>query len=85
MPQFLDHHPIAHAFLTEEAVEAIRTQIRAETPDDFGVKWLRAFGAANGEGYCLSEAPNAEAVVKSHEALGYLIETTDVIEVTSLT
>jgi hypothetical protein len=28
---------------------------------------------------------HAEAVVKSHEALGYLIETTDVIEVTSLT
>jgi hypothetical protein len=85
MPQFLDHHPIAHALLTEEAVEEIRTQIRAETPNDFGVKWLNAFGAANGEGYCLSEAPNAEAVVKSHEALGYLIETTDVIEVTSLT
>ena len=57
MPQFLDHHPIAHAFSTEEAVEEIRTQIRAGTPNDFGVKWLIAFGAANGEGYCLSEAP----------------------------
>ena len=85
VPQFLDHHPIAHATLTEEAVEEIRIQIRTETPNDFGVKWLSAFVAANGEGYCLSEAPNAEAVVKSHEVLGYLIETMDVIEVTSLT
>ncbi len=81
----MDHHPIAHATVTEEAVERIRTQIRAETPDDFGVKWLGAFVAVNGEGYCLSEASNAEAVVKSHEVFGYLIETTDVIEVTSLT
>ena len=40
MPQFLDHHPIAHASLSEEAVEEIRTQIRAETPDDFGVKMV---------------------------------------------
>ncbi|MDQ3761406.1 MAG: DUF4242 domain-containing protein [Actinomycetota bacterium] len=85
MPQFLDHHPLVHATLTEEAVEQIRTQIRAETPDDFGVKWLSAFVAANGEGYCLSEAPNTEAVVKSHEELGFLLEATDVIEVTSLT
>ncbi len=85
VPQFLDHHPIAHATVTEEAVEELRTQIRAETLNDFGVKWLSAFVAANGEGYCLSDAPNAEAVVKSHEVLGYLIETTDVIEVTSLT
>ena len=49
MPQFVDHHPIAHATMTEEAVERIRTQIRAETPDDFGVKWLGAFVAVNGE------------------------------------
>jgi hypothetical protein len=84
VPQFVDHHPIAHATMTEEAVERIRTQIRAETPDDFGVKWLGAFVAVNGEGYCFSEAPNVEAVVNSHERFGYLIEATDVIEVTSL-
>jgi Protein of unknown function (DUF4242) len=84
VPQFLDHHPTTHATLTEEAVEELRKHIRAETPDDFGVKWLSIYVAVNGEGYCLSEAPNAEAVVKSHELMGYLIETTDVIEVASL-
>ncbi|MDQ4102938.1 MAG: hypothetical protein M3186_04240 [Actinomycetota bacterium] len=85
MAQFLDHHPTAHATLTEESVEQLRNHIRAETPDDFGVKLLSVYVAVNGEGYCVSEAPNAEAVVKSHELMGYLIETTDVIEVASLT
>jgi hypothetical protein len=85
VPQFLDHHPTAHAALTEEAVEQLRNHIRAETPDDFGVNWLSVHVATNGEGYCISEAPNAEAVVKSHELMGYLIETIDVIEVASLT
>jgi hypothetical protein len=54
MPQFLDHHPLAHAALTEEAVERVKAQILAEAPDDFGVKWLGAFAAINGDGYCLS-------------------------------
>ncbi len=40
MPQFLDPHPRAHTTLTEEAVEELRKHIRAETPDDFRVKWL---------------------------------------------
>jgi hypothetical protein len=41
--------------------------------------------AVNGQGYCISEAPDAEAVVKSHEAKGYLIDAMDVVQVTSLT
>jgi hypothetical protein len=71
--------------LTEEAVEAMRTQMKAEAPDDFGVRLLSAFMAVNGQGYCISEAPDPEAVVKSHEAKGYLIDAMDVVQVTSLT
>jgi hypothetical protein len=84
MPRFLDQHPIAHASLTNEAVEAMRARIQAGTPDNFGVALLNAFVAANGVGYCLSEAPSAEAVVESHGALGYLIDTDNVVEVTTL-
>jgi hypothetical protein len=73
VPQFLDHHPLAHAALTEEAVEQVRTHIVAGTPDEFGVKWFSAFVVTNGEGYFLTEAPHAEAVVKSHEVMGYLL------------
>jgi translation elongation factor EF-1beta len=67
-----------------DVVEELRRHIRAKTPDGFGVKWLNIYVAVNGEGYCLSGAPNTEAVAKSHELMGYLIETTDVIEVASL-
>lgn len=84
MPQFLDQHPLAHASLTEEAVEAMRAQMKAEAPDDFGVRLLSVFVAINGQGYCLSEAPDVEAVVKSHEAKGYLIDAMDVVEGASL-
>jgi hypothetical protein len=35
--------------LIEEAVEELRKHIRAETPDDFGVKWLSIYVTVNGE------------------------------------
>jgi hypothetical protein len=84
VPEFLDHHPTAHATMTEESVQQLRNHIAAQTPDEFGVKWLHVYVAVNGEGYCISEAPNADAVVKSHESMGYLIDTMDVIEVANL-
>lgn len=84
MPKFLDHHPIVHASLTNEALEAMRARIQSGSPDDFGVALLNAFVAINGIGYCLSEAPSADAVVESHGALGYLIDSSNVIEVTTL-
>jgi hypothetical protein len=39
---------------------------------------------ADGEAYCLSEAPNAEAVVKAHEAAGVAVRREDVLEVTAI-
>ena len=81
MPTFLDHHPVAHAATTEVALQALQAQIRAGKADDSGVKYLNAYVAVNGEGYCLSESPNADAVVKSHGTLGYTIDIADVIEV----
>jgi hypothetical protein len=39
---------------------------------------------ADGEAYCLSDAPSAEAVVKAHEAAGVPIRREDVIEVTPI-
>jgi hypothetical protein len=84
MPRFLDHHPVAHATTTDVALEALQNQIRAGQADDFGVKYLDAYVAVNGEGYCLSESPDADAVVKSHGMLGYTIDSADVIEVVSL-
>jgi hypothetical protein len=81
MPTFLDHHPVAHAATADVALQALQARIRAGEADDSGVKYLNAYVAVNGEGYCLSESPDADAVVKSHGALGYTIDVTDVIEV----
>ena len=81
MPTFLDHHPVAHAATADVALQALEAQIRATEADEFGVRYLNAYVAVNGEGYCLSESPNADAVVKSHGTLGYTIDIADVIEV----
>jgi hypothetical protein len=84
MPKFLDYHPIAHAPRSDEVVEAMTGRINVAEPDEHGVTLINVFVAADGQGYCLSEAPSADAVVKSHEALGYTIDSGDVVEVTSL-
>jgi hypothetical protein len=84
MPRFLDHHPVAHAATADVALQALQNQIRAAEPDDFGVKYLDAYVAVNGEGYCISESPDADAVVKSHGAIGYTIDVADVVEVVSV-
>ncbi len=81
MPTFLDHHPVAHAVTTAVALEALQAQIHAGREDDFGVKYLNAYVAVNGEGYCISDGPDPGAVVSSHSALGYTIDPEDVIEV----
>jgi hypothetical protein len=84
MPKFLDHHPIAHAAMSKEAVEAITGRINVAAPDEFGVTLMNVFVAADGEGYCLSDAPSVDAVINTHGALGYTLDPSDVIEVTSL-
>jgi len=84
MPTFLDQHPVAHASLTNEAMELMRARIKSRVADDFGVVWLNTFVAVNGQGFCLCEAPSPQAVVESHEILGYLIDVEDVLEVTPL-
>ncbi len=81
MPTFLDHHPVAHAVTTGVALDALQAQIRSDREDDYGVKYLNAYVAVNGEGYCISTGPDPGAVVNSHSALGYTIDVVDVIEV----
>ncbi|MGH3041333.1 MAG: hypothetical protein ACRDNG_06305 [Gaiellaceae bacterium] len=39
---------------------------------------------ADGEAYCLTEGPDADAVVRSHEAVGVPIGRADVVEVTPI-
>lgn len=66
MPVFLDHH---EGGLPPEMVAAVRQKVEAGEVDQFGAKALNVFWSDN-ETFCLSDAPNAEAVHKAHEAIG---------------
>jgi hypothetical protein len=63
-------------------MEQIKTAIESKKPDKFGVTMLNVF-TAPGEAWGYFESPNAEAIVKSHEAIwGMKITLKDVTEVT---
>jgi hypothetical protein len=79
MPKFLDRHPMPD--VAPEMREGIAERIRAGETDEHGVKGLNVLLADNGEGFCLSEAPDADAVVRAHEAYGFQLRREDVVEV----
>lgn len=81
MPTFLDHHAMPE--LSPEMKEAMAGRIRSGQADENGAKAVNVY-MADGEAYCLSEAPNAEAVVKAHEAAGVAVRPEDVVEVTAI-
>ena len=81
MPTFLDHHAMPK--MTPEMREAMAERIRGGQPDENGARALNVY-VADGEAYCLSDAPNAEAVLKAHEAAGIAIRREDVVEVTPI-
>ncbi len=91
MPKFMDHHPKGQQPMSPEAMQQgmqmmqqMRADIQAGKSDEFGVKPLNVFMGADGESWCLTEAPNAHAVVKAHGAKGAQLTAADVVEVTSL-
>jgi hypothetical protein len=81
--KFIDHHATMPK-LAPEMAEGIAERLRAGESDEFGVKGLNVFLGKDGTAYCLSDAPDAEAVVKAHEAAGFRISKDDVVEVEAL-
>lgn len=49
-----------------EAVQGVIAAINAKQVDEFGVRPINAFMTGTGEAYCFTEAPDADAVCKSH-------------------
>ena len=82
MPKFIDHHTMAPMSpeKTKEMTQQIKTMINAKKADKFGVIMLNVF-LAPGEAWGFTDAPNAEAVVKNHEAMGIKISVSDVKQV----
>jgi hypothetical protein len=56
--------------LPAEAIAQITDDARAERADAFGVRQVELYHNADGQVYCLLEAPDEEAVRKHHDALG---------------
>ena len=85
MPKFIDHHVMPP--MSAKEFDALITQTRADIlskkPDKFGVTWLNGFMAGR-EAWGYTEAPNAEAVIKSHAASGIKLERKDIKEVTPI-
>ena len=82
MPTFIDHHEMSD--VAPEMAAAIGERIKAGEADENGVKGLNVFLGKDGTAFCLSEAPDAEAVVKAHQAYGFSLDSADVVEVQSI-
>lgn len=82
MPKFIDHHEMSD--VAPEMAAAIGERIKAGAADEHGVKGLNVFLGEDGTAFCLSEAPDAESVVKAHQAYGFSLNSADVVEVQSI-
>lgn len=81
MPTFLDHHPMPE--ISDQVREGIAARIRSAKTDENGARAVNVY-LADGEAYCLSEAPDADAVVAAHRAAGVEIRREDVVEVAAV-
>lgn len=73
MPQFMDVHRNMTGLSSEQLDEAHRADLAIQA--DEGVNFKRAWAdPTQGIVFCLSEAPNADAVKKIHERAGHSTE-----------
>jgi hypothetical protein len=82
MPKFIDHHEMRD--VAPEMAAGIAERIKAGEADERGVMGLNVFLGNDGTAFCLSEAPNADAVVEAHTAYGFSLDRKDVVEVESV-
>jgi hypothetical protein len=80
MPKFIDTHakvpPKSH-----EEVEMLKAMVRDKKVDAFGTRILEGYFTESGGGHCVCEAPSAEAVMRSHEAMGLPLKRSEIQEV----
>ncbi|MBI2170977.1 MAG: DUF4242 domain-containing protein [Chloroflexi bacterium] len=68
MSLFMDYH--ANLKVPKEMLEQVAKDTRARKRDQFGVRQVEYYHNDAGDGYCLLDAPSAEAVRQHHEAMG---------------
>lgn len=82
MAKFIDHHPMPQ--LPAEVMEQMKAMAEGGQADPNRVTPLNVFAGLDGSAFCYSEAPNAEAVIKSHAAAGVTLKPDQITEVKSL-
>ena len=83
MPKFIDYHA-KMPDIPPEGFSQMKENIMEGRADQFGSVPLNVFVGSRGDAYCLSEAPSAEAVCRSHAEVGVEISPADVHEVNPL-
>ena len=82
MAKFIDFHA-SMPQLPPEMVAQMKAKLQEGKADQFGATGLKVF-MGNGQALCFVDAPNAQAVCDSHEALGMKLALGDVHEVQTL-
>lgn len=83
MPKFIDYHEKLPP-MPPAAVEQMKANLKAHKTDQFGVTAMSLYMGAKGEAFCMTESPDAEAVIKSHKANGVDLKASDIHQVQSL-
>ncbi|MBI2852521.1 MAG: DUF4242 domain-containing protein [Chloroflexi bacterium] len=82
MPKFIDHHPMPN--LPPGAMQMMKRAAETKQADANGVTPHNVFVGADGTAFCYTEAANAQAVIKSHAAMGVTLSPSQITEVKSL-
>jgi len=82
MPKFIDYHAQLPD-MPPEMMEQMQASVKEGKADEFGVTPLSII-VGGGQGWCLTEAPNADLICESHIAKGIPQEKGNVTEVTVL-
>ena len=79
MPKFIDQHE-TNQNLPPEMVILIRQRLLSAEVDEYGGRGINVF-IGQQTTYCYTEAPDADAVRRSHAALGIVLGPNDVEEI----
>jgi hypothetical protein len=82
MAKYIDRHP-TDPNLPPEVLAQVQERLTRGDIDEFGEKGISVYVGPRWT-YCHTEAPNAEAVQKSHGALGIVLRPEDIEEVVVL-
>ena len=82
MPEFMDVHTNMAGITAEQLLEAHRADLAIQDEEQVNFKQAWA-DPKSGHVFCLSEAPNAEAVQKIHERAGHRADEVHEITVTA--